>query len=77
MEPFDILVTINEKEKTLLVIPSTSEDKFHLFYGLESLGHITPELTNQTTTWHSEHEMPDDLLAQIGNEIVKNIIEKS
>ncbi len=76
MEPFDILVTINEKEKSFLVIPSADEDKFHLFYGLQSLGHITPKLTNGITTWNAENEMPDELLAQIADEIVRNIIEK-
>ncbi|MGY4383910.1 hypothetical protein ACVWYN_000929 [Pedobacter sp. UYP24] len=76
MEPFDILVTINEKEKSFLVIPSTDEDKFHLFYGLQSLGHVIPKLTNGVTTWSAENEISDELLVQIADEIVRNIIKK-
>lgn len=74
MEPFDITVTINGKEKDFLVVPFTNEDKFNLFYGLHPLGFIEPKLTDGITTWQSEAEMPEELLSQISAEIVKNII---
>ncbi|MES2830301.1 MAG: hypothetical protein V4687_19225 [Bacteroidota bacterium] len=74
MEPFDITVIINGKEKDFLVVPFTDEDKFNLFYGLRALGSIQPKLVDGHTTWHSETEMPEELLNQISAEIVKNII---